>query len=90
MARATRRDDGPDREDAGGRVVLALVLGLALLTGCVYVGAYVAAGDKIPVGTQVAGIDIGGHKPTTAVEELRDGLAGRADTPFTVTVNGHT
>jgi len=90
VARATRRDDGPDREDAGGRVVLALVLGLALLTGCVYVGAYVAAGDKIPVGTQVAGIDIGGHKPTTAVEELRDGLAGRADTPFTVTVNGHT
>ena len=90
MARATRWDDGPDREDAGGRVVLALVLGLALLTGCVYVGAYLAAGDKIPVGTQVAGIDIGGHRPTTAVERLRDGLSRRADTPFTVTVNGHT
>jgi hypothetical protein len=90
VARATRWDGEPDREDAGGRVVLALVLGLAVLTGAAYVGAYVAAGDKIPVGTQVAGIDIGGHRPQTAVEALRDGLSGRAGTPFTVTVNGHT
>jgi vancomycin resistance protein YoaR len=90
VARTTRRYDEPDREDAGGRVVLALVLGLALLTGVAYVGAYFAASDKIPVGTRVAGIDIGGHRPGNAVSALRDGLSGRAGTPFTVTVNGHT
>lgn len=90
MARTTRRYDEPDREDAGGRVVLALVLGLALLTGGAYAGAYFAAGDKIPVGTRVAGVDIGGNQPSNAVVALRDGLSGRAGTPFTVTVNGHT
>jgi len=90
VAHAIPWEDEPDREDAGGRVVLALVLGLALLAGGAYVAAYVAAGDKIPVGTRVAGIDIGGHQPTTAVEALREGLSSRADTPFTVTINGHT
>ena len=69
---------------------MALVLGLALLAGAVYGGAYLAASDKIPVGTTVAGVDIGGKRPPSATDVLRDGLAGRADTPFTVTINGHT
>ena len=90
MARSTRRDDRPGPEREGGRVVIALVLGLALLAGVAYVGAYLAAGDKVPVGTTVAGVNIGGKRPPTAMEVLRSGLAGRADTPFTVTVNGHT
>jgi vancomycin resistance protein YoaR len=90
VARATRWDDEPGREDAGGRVVLALILGLALLSGTAYVAASLTAGDKIPVGTQVAGVDIGGHHFSSAVVTLRDGLSDRADMPFTVTVNGHT
>jgi vancomycin resistance protein YoaR len=90
VARSTRRDDRPGPESEGGRVVLALILGLALLAGGVYLAAYVAAGDKVPVGTTIAGVDIGGKDPTTAMDVLRDGLAGRADTPFTVSVNGHT
>jgi vancomycin resistance protein YoaR len=69
---------------------VALVLGLALLAGAVYAGAYLVAGDKVPVGTTVAGVDIGGKKPSSAMTVLRDGLGSRADTPFTVTVNGHT
>jgi vancomycin resistance protein YoaR len=69
---------------------VALVLGLTLLAGVVYVGAYLAASDKVPVGTTVAGVDIGGKRPPSATDVLRDGLARRADTPFTVTVNGHT
>jgi hypothetical protein len=48
------------------------------------------AGDKIPVGTTVAGVDIGGHSPSAAITTLRDGLAGRADTPFTVRINGRS
>jgi vancomycin resistance protein YoaR len=90
VARSTRRDDRPGPEDAGGRVVLALVLGLALLAGGAYTAAYAAASDKVPVGTTVAGVDIGGKNPSSATEVLRDGLAGLADRPFTVTINGRT
>lgn len=69
-------------------MVLLTVLGLALLVGAVYAGAYLLAGDKVPVGTRVAGVDIGGHRPAAAEVVLRDGLAGRADAPFTVRVAG--
>jgi vancomycin resistance protein YoaR len=88
VARSTRRDDRPGPESEGGRVVLALVLGLALLAGGAYVAAYLAAGDRVPVGTTVAGVDIGGHDPASATRLLRDQLSSRATTPFTVVVNG--
>ena len=87
MACSTRRDL-PGRESEGGRVVLLTVLGLALVTGAVYAGAYLLAGDKVPVGTRVAGVDIGGHRPAAAEVVLRDGLVDRADTPFTVRIGG--
>jgi vancomycin resistance protein YoaR len=88
VARSTRRDDRPGRESEGGRVVLALVLGLGLLAGGGYFAAYLAAGDKVPVGTTIAGVDIGGRDPSSAMQALRDGLVDRADAPFTVVVNG--
>ena len=66
---------------------MLLVLGLALLAGGCYTAAYLAASNKVPVHTRVAGVDIGGHSPTAAATVLRDGLAGRARTPFTVVVN---
>jgi vancomycin resistance protein YoaR len=90
VVRSTRRDDRPGPEDAGGRVVLALILGLTLLAGGAYTAAYATASDKVPVGTTVAGVDIGGKDPSSAIDVLRDGLADRAGKPFTVTVNGHT
>jgi hypothetical protein len=71
-------------------VVLALILGLALLAGGGYVATYAAAGGKVPVGTTVAGVDIGGHDPSAAMAVLREGLADRADRPFTVVINGRT
>ncbi len=69
---------------------MLLVLGLALLAGAVYVAAYLGASNKIAVGTRVGGVDVGGHTPASAAVVLRDGLAQRADTPFTVHVNGRT
>ena len=69
-------------------MVLLTVLGLALLTGLAYAGAYLQAGDKVPVGTHVAGVDIGGHRPAAAEVVLRDGLADRAEAPFTVRIGG--
>ena len=71
-------------------MVLALVLGLGLLAGGAYTAAYLVAGDNVPLGTTVGGVDIGGKSPSSAMQALRDGLAGRAGTPFTVTINGRT
>jgi hypothetical protein len=90
VARSTRRDGRPRRESEGGRVVVYLILGLALLCGFLYVGAYLGASDKIPVGTRVAGVDIGGHSPGAAVTLLQDRLADRAKASFTVTLDGRT
>jgi vancomycin resistance protein YoaR len=67
-----------------------LIVGLALLAGGCYAAAYLAASDKVPVGTSVGGVDIGGHHPVAAAAVLRDGLDGRARTPFTVVLNGRT
>ncbi len=86
MARVT----DPGREKAGGRVVLLLVLGLALLVGGAYAAAYVGAGDKVPRGTTVAGVDVGGLTPEQAVRTLEEGLADRVDEPISVGVDGET
>jgi vancomycin resistance protein YoaR len=90
VARSTRRDHRPVRESEGGRVVLLLILGLAMLAGGLYVVAYLGAGDKVPVGTSIGGVDVGGHSPGTAVDVLREGLQDRARTPFTVTIGDRT
>ena len=56
----------PRREREGGRLVFFLVVGLVLLLAGGYVAAYLAAGDKVPRGTTVAGVDIGGLTPAAA------------------------
>jgi vancomycin resistance protein YoaR len=86
VARKTRRNAAPAPEREGGRVVLYLTLGLMLLAGAGYAAAYLGASDKIPVGTTVAGVDVGGHTPAGAVGVLRDGLSDRVNAPFTVRI----
>ena len=69
-------------EREGGVVVLFLVLGLALMVGVGYVAAYVVAHDKVPDGTSVAGVEIGGQSRADAIRALavRPGRVGtRAD-----------
>jgi vancomycin resistance protein YoaR len=89
VTRSARRDrPGPERE--GGRAVLFVILVLVILAGGAYVAAYLAAADKVPVGTTVSGVDVGGRSPGAAVELLQERLASRADAPFMVTVEGHT
>ena len=74
------RPDEAERESAGGRVVVVLVLGLALLAGAGYAAAYAGAGDNVPRNTTVAGIDIGGRSASAAVADLvEDDLAAPQD-----------
>ena len=75
----TRVTEQRGREKPGGRVVVLLLLGLALLAGGAYAAAYLAAGDRVPRGTTVAGVEIGGMTPDEAIEELETELADRAD-----------
>lgn len=78
----------PVRDPAGGKVVLLMLAGLALLAAAAYTAAYYAAGDKVPRGTTVAGVEIGGRTPAEAESALRAGLADRADAPMRVSVDG--
>ena len=55
------------------------MLVLALLLAGGYVAAYAAAGDKVPRGTTVAGVPIGGKTPAEAQQALEAGLAERVD-----------
>jgi vancomycin resistance protein YoaR len=76
------------RERPGGRLVLVLILVLALLLAGGYAAAALSAGDKVPRGTSVAGVDIGGLTQDQAEQRLEDGLADRVDAPMQVTVDG--
>ena len=86
MARVT----DPGREREGGRVVLLMLLGLAILAGGAYSAAYLAAGDRVPRGTTVAGVEIGGQTPAEARQTLDEELASRTERPVRVSVDGDT
>jgi vancomycin resistance protein YoaR len=78
------------RERAGGRLVVGVVLVLALLAGAGYAAAYYAAGDTLPRGASIEGVDVGGMTPTQAEDALRDGLADVTAQPIEVVVDGRT
>ncbi len=70
-------DTTPGREKAGGRIVAFVVLGLVVLAALGYGALYVLAGDKVPRGTTVAGVEIGGKTRAEAERVLDDALADR-------------
>lgn len=78
------------RESAGGKVVVLLLGGLLLLVAGAYAAAYYLAGDKLPRGTTVAGVEIGGQGPAEAEKTLTAGLADRVDRPIPVSVEGRS
>ncbi len=84
----TKPAPSSDSESSGGRVVVLTVLGLAVLVGLGYVAAYAFAGEKVPRGTEVAGIAIGGKSHDDAVRALEDGFADRE--ALEVTVDGES
>ena len=88
MAPVNQQPTVPAREKEGGKVVLLMLAGLVLLAGAAYGALYLAAGDKVPRGTTVAGVDIGGRTPADAEAALRTGLGDRVDRPITVAADG--
>ena len=78
----------PKRERAGARVVLVMLLVLGVLLGGGYVAAYAGAQDKVPRGTRVADVQVGGRTLVEAAAALRAGLSPRAEAPITIDVDG--
>ncbi|HET8959710.1 peptidoglycan binding domain-containing protein, partial [Nocardioides sp.] len=79
-----------DRENEGGRVVLFLLLGLVVLFGAGYAAAYAVAGDNVPRGTTIAGVEVGGRSKEAAVAALERGLAERSTAPIPISVDDGT
>ncbi|CAA9320420.1 MAG: Vancomycin B-type resistance protein VanW [uncultured Chloroflexia bacterium] len=63
-----------------------LFVGLALLA--LYVTGFFLTGDRVPAGTTVAGVDIGGLRADTAREKLNSELADVAAAPVTFVYDG--
>ncbi len=84
----TGESTSPPREREGGRVVLLMLLGLLLLLGAAYVGLHYLAGDKVPRGTTISGVDVGGRSREEAAGVLREEFEDAGTRTLDVTVDG--
>ena len=81
--------DQPFAERTNDRRVGAwLLLGLIVLFGGLYVAGYVFTGDKVPRGTTVAGVAIGGLQPAAAEQKLSEELAAPTTEKIVVSAEG--
>ena len=74
--------------DRSRRLGGLLALGVLILLGGLYGLGYAFTGDRVPRGTTVAGVDIGGLAPAAAKARLRQALSGRADEPIRLRLDG--
>jgi vancomycin resistance protein YoaR len=84
----------PAETEPGGRrrfrliaIILAALLAAAALA---WVAAYLVAGDKVPRGTTVAGVAVGGLSEDDAAQRLEEELGDRHDRVLEVTVGDST
>jgi vancomycin resistance protein YoaR len=70
------------------RVIPWLLFGLIVLFGAVYVAGYLFTNDRVPRGTTVAGVEIGGLTPAAAEERLAAGIEEQRNAPVPVTAFG--
>ena len=99
---APRNDVGPDNtivwepahpteeRPAGKRLiwlmVAAVVGGMLVLAGILYVAGYLVTGDKVPKKAQISGVAVGGLSRTEAIQKLSAELGARAAEPLNLTV----
>jgi vancomycin resistance protein YoaR len=79
-----------DAQPVGSRIkwllVAAIVGGVLVLLGILYVAGYLVAGDKVPRKAQISGVAVGGLSRSEAIQRLSMELGARAAEPLTVTV----
>ncbi|GAA4804657.1 VanW family protein [Nocardioides caeni] len=74
------------RERPGGRIVAVVVVALVLLAAGGYVAAHAVAGDKVPRGTTISGVDVGGMTRDDAIAELEETFAPRESEAIALSV----
>ena len=84
MRRTRRR--GVGREAEGGQAVVLILLVVLVMGVGGWVAAYAGANGKVPRGTTVAGVEIGGRDQTAAAAALARGLRSHGQGPITVAV----
>lgn len=77
-------------ENTGGRVVWWMLVGLAFLLVAGYLAAALYAGTRLPEGTRVQGVPVGGLEPADAEQKLRVALRPRIDAPVAFVLAGRT
>ncbi len=87
-AGASGGETGGKPEKAGGKLVLVVIVILALLAGGGYAAAHAVAGDKVPTGTTISGVEVGGLTRAAAIDKLQQTFGDRANAPIKVSV-GH-
>jgi vancomycin resistance protein YoaR len=83
-------EQSTDGLPAGSRIkwllVAAVVGGVLVLVGILYVAGYLVAGDKVPKKVQISGVAVGGLSRSEAIQKLSVELGARAAEPFNLTV----
>ncbi|MGL5809731.1 MAG: VanW family protein [Nocardioides sp.] len=65
---------------------LLAIAGLLLLVAGAYAALYALAVDRLPRGTTISGVEVGGKAPAEAERALRAGLGTRATEPFDIAI----
>jgi vancomycin resistance protein YoaR len=79
-------DEQPPGSRLNWPLVAAIVGGVLLLIGMIYLAAYLVAGDKLPKKAQISGVAVGGLRPTEAIDKLTAELGPRTAAPINLTV----
>jgi vancomycin resistance protein YoaR len=83
-------EQSTDGLPAGSRIkwllVAAVVAGVLVLVGILYVAGYLVAGDKVPKKVQISGVAVGGLSRSEAIQKLSVELGARAAEPLNLTV----
>ena len=67
-------------------MVAAVLGGVLVLAGILYVAGYLVTGDKVPKKAQISGVAVGGLSRTEAIQKLSAELGARAAEPLNLTV----
>ncbi|MFT4299630.1 MAG: VanW family protein [Aeromicrobium sp.] len=65
------------------------VAGAFVVLGGLYVGGYFLTGARLPAGTSIAGVDVGGMSPAAAEKKLTDELGPRENQNLTLVLDEH-
>jgi vancomycin resistance protein YoaR len=83
---ASPADEQPARKRLIWLLIAAVVGGLVVIAGILYVAGYVVSGDKVPKKAQISGVAVGGLSRSEAIEKLSVDLGAKAAEPLNLTV----